>query len=448
MCGKSGKDARVAYLLNGIYAGLLLIAAPWLVFQALKHGKYRQGFAEKFWGWLPLRRNGKQCAWFHAVSVGEVNLIEPILREFCRRRPEWDVIISTTTLTGHQLARRKYPEFTVCYCPLDFSWAVRNAMRRVEPNLLVLAELELWPNLIREAYASGAVVSVVNGRLSDRSFRGYSRLARWLAPVLKKIDLVAVQTEEYAERFRALGAGIDTVCVTGSVKFDGACTNPHNINTRRLASLAGIQPQDQVFLAGSTQAAEESIALQTFQQLSTKHPHLRLILVPRHPERFEEVALLLRRSGLPWQKRSELGQQPPNPATRILLVDTIGELGAWWGTADFAFVGGSMGTRGGQNMIEPAAYGAAVCFGPHTQNFRDISSALLAANAAQVVSNGEELTSFVERCLLNPHFAADLGQRAQQLVLQNQGATELTVDYLLALLDDQPVQTQVLSRAA
>ena len=317
-------------------------------------------------------------------------------------------------------------------------------MRRIRPDVLVLAELELWPNLLWAARRPGVRTAVINGRLSEHSFQGYRRIQTIVSRMLARIDLVAVQDESYAERFRAFGARPEAVHVTGSMKYDGAQTDRDNPATRRLAALAGIEPNDIVFLAGSTQEPEELIALDVFRRLSPDWPQLRLIIVPRHPERFETVARMLDASGVAWQRRTglEVGASPlggfpakaGTPTARVLLVDVVGELGAWWGTARIAFVGGSLGSRGGQNMIEPAAYGAAVSFGPRTRNFRDIVATLLARDAAVVVSDGEQLLAFVRDCLLDPAAAAARGQRAAQLVREQLGATERTFRLLRPLV--------------
>jgi 3-deoxy-D-manno-octulosonic-acid transferase len=424
------------YLLNLAYVTAIFLAFPWLLYQRLRHGKYRDGFRAKFVGDIPPRAGDKSCLWLHAVSVGEVNLLEPILKRWESLHPDWEIVISTTTQTGYMLARKKYVPRMVVYYPLDFTWAVRRAMRRIRPTLLVLTELELWPNLIAAAKQHGVKIAVVNGRLGEKSFRGYRRV-KWLVQrVLKHIDLIAVQNDEYAERFLALGAAPESVQVTGSVKFDGARTNRHSSEVQDLARLASIVEDDIVFLAGSTQDPEESLAISVFEKLSAEFPRLKLVLVPRHPERFNEVAILLDRHGLSYQRRSCLSTRPEprNASCRVLLVDAVGELGNWWGTAQIAFVGGSLTNRGGQNMIEPAAYGCAVSFGPNTWNFRDTVTQFLSRDAAIVVCNGQELESFVRRCLTDRAFAVNLGCRARELVMQQQGAT----DYTIELLDRLP----------
>ncbi|HEX4142954.1 MAG TPA: 3-deoxy-D-manno-octulosonic acid transferase [Pirellulales bacterium] len=426
-------------LLDCLYLVLLVALSPWLAWQSLRTGKYRQGLAAKLFGLVPQRQSQAPCVWLHAVSVGEVNLLVPLVAEIGRTWPEWDCVISTTTRTGFALAQSRFPGLTVFYCPLDFSWAVRRAMRRIGPRLLVLAELELWPNLIWAAHGAGARVAIVNGRLSERSFRGYRRLRPLLSRLLGNLDLVAVQTPEYAQRFLALGAPPDRVEVTGSIKFDGAEADRQNAETVRLSNLAGFGPDDVVLLAGSTQEPEEQLALQTFRHCAERFPRLKLIVVPRHPERFERVAQVLTESGLAWRRRSQLDADPSKSDARILLIDRIGELRAWWGTAAIAFVGGSLTARGGQNMIEPAAYGAAVCFGPATHNFRDVVALLMAAQAAVIVGDGDDLTSFVARCLDHPAYRAELGERARRIVAAQRGATGRTMQ-LLSKLVRQPAE--------
>jgi len=449
------------YLLNIFYMLLLVAASPWLLWSAIRKGKYREGYAEKLLGLAPRRTSNKKCIWLHAVSVGEVNLLAPLLSLIDRERPDWECAISTTTKAGMALAKRKYAGQTVFYCPLDFTWAVRAAMRRIRPDVLLLAELELWPNLVWAARRHGARTAVINGRLSERSFKGYRRIRPLVCRLLASIDCLAVQDGTYAQRFLDLGARAETVRITGSMKYDGAQTDRDNPATRRLAALAGLSADDIVFLAGSTQEPEERIALEVFQQLSRDWPRLRLIIVPRHPERFDSVARMLDATGVAWQRRTLLhaplvvpsaGTTPPQGGgpskPRVLLVDVVGELGAWWGTAHVAFVGGSLGNRGGQNMIEPAAYGAAVSFGPNTRNFRDIVAALIERDAAIVVADRRQLLAFVRDCLAHSAKAAARGQRAASLVLQQLGATERTFQLLIPLVEDPVIADDSDRRAA
>jgi 3-deoxy-D-manno-octulosonic-acid transferase len=468
-----GKESRVArlisWLFNVAYLAIIAVCSPLIVWQSLRTGKYRDGFREKVLGLVPRREGNSTCVWVHAVSVGEVNLVAILLRELRAAHPDWQFVVSTTSRTGHELARKKYADLSVFYCPLDFSWAVRNAMRRVRPAILVLAELELWPNLIKAAKDYGARVAIANGRMSDHSFPGYRRIRPLVATVLRQIDLIAAQNNESADRFRVLGAPYDRVVVTGSLKYDGAQTDRHNPRTLALRQLAGIADNDIVFLAGSTQEPEEEFAIDIFRRLAAHHSRLRLILVPRHPERFDAIAKLLESSNLPWQRRTHLDSRmagveprrapsgsrtggsltldPSHPNAKVLLVDTVGELGAWWGAAQIAFVGGSFGDRGGQNMVEPAAYGAAVSFGPNTWNFRDIVAALTAADAAVVVQNAEQLESFVIRCLTDPQYATELGTRAQQLVQGQLGATRRTVALIDALVPAKMGSTAIRTAA-
>jgi 3-deoxy-D-manno-octulosonic-acid transferase len=416
----------IGWCLNLAYFLALAAVTPWIAVKSLLHGKYRHGWAQKLFGRVPDRRSSARCAWFHAVSLGEVNLLAPFLRTFTRRRPGWDVVISATTDTGYEQAVRKYPFATVIYCPLDFTWSVSTALRRIRPDLLVLAELELWPNLIRLASARGAKVVIVNGRLGDKSFRGYRRIRPLVARSLTACHGIAAQSETVARRFIELGARPESVLVSGSLKFDGAETDRLNPATRDLGRLAGLSPRDRIFLAGSTQHPEEAYAVRAFTAVAPRHPDLRMILVPRHPERFEDVARLLQESGLAWERRSRLAAGRPTE-WKVLLVDAMGELAAWWGWADVAFVGGSLhNDRGGQNMIEPAAYGAALCFGPDTWNFRDVVDLLLSHRGAEVVRTHEELAEFVRRSLEEPDAAREMGQRARSLVQSQLGAVERT----------------------
>lgn len=423
------------WLLNLAYFALLAVVSPILFWRIAVRGKYRSGWREKFLGQVPPRTGDRPCLWFHAVSVGEVLQLEPVLKQLRARLPAVEFVISTTTPTGRSVAETKFPSDFACYFPLDFSWAVREAVHRLRPTAIVLVELELWPNFILHARRSGIPVALVNGRLSEHSLRGYRRLRPLVARLLGSLQAIAVQNATYADRFAELGAPREKLCVTGSIKFDRVTSDRANPKTSEMRTSFGIRESDRVFVAGSTQETEEAAALDTYCALRDRFPRLRLILVPRHKERFDDVARLVQSRGLPLCRRTDAMRATAGPRTDrpVLLLDTMGELAACWGLADVAFVGGSLTNRGGQNMIEPAGYGAAVLFGPNTRNFRDVVELLLAEHAARVVRSGEELTAAVADCLAHPERARAQGAKAQQLVLAQQGATERTVEILTAL---------------
>jgi 3-deoxy-D-manno-octulosonic-acid transferase len=425
-------------LLDALYLALLLLLSPWLIYKSLTTGKYRRGLWHKFSGAAFERRGDAACAWFHGVSVGEIHLLRQVVAAFRGRHPDWQCVISTTTDTGFDEARKHFPDLSVFFWPFDFSWAVRRALRRVRPSLVVLAEGEMWPNFLLAAGREAVPVAVINARMSPRSFGRYRRLGRLAGRLLGRVALFTAQTPEYAANLRRLGAPADRIHVSGSVKYDGTSADRGNPKTQELRRLLAVEADDLLFIAGSTQAPEEEIALSVFRRLRRDFPRLRLILVPRQKDRFDEVAGLLAHSGEFFVRRSALPLQSAicNLQSAILLVDTIGELGALWGLADVAFVGGSLdGKRGGQNMIEPAAYGAAVLFGPHVWNFRDAAARLTAAGGAVQVTDAASLEAAVRRLLADPAERGRMGTAARQFVKEQQGATEGTLALLDALLD-------------
>ena len=438
-------------LLNAVYLVAFVALLPWVAWRKFSGGRPVAAPWTRFTGGIPpLPRcsAGVSRIWFHGVSVGEVQLLSVLAAEIKRQADDAgravDCVVSSSTTTGLDVAAKRFGADQTFPCPLDFTWAVNRVLDRVHPDLLVLGELELWPNLLACVHARGIPVVVANARMSEKSAKGYGRIRPIVRRMLAKVSLVIARSQEDADRFASFTApGGTEVVVTGSMKFDGVQGDRKATDVCRLRTLAGFRDDDVVFLAGSTQAPEEQLALDAFQAASTSHPRLRLVIVPRHVERTPEIAALLDRSGLAWQLRSRLdnagGSESPARKPRVLLVDTTGELGWWWGTATIAFVGGSLdGKRGGQNMLEPAAYAAAVSFGPHTRNFRDEVGRLLSAEAAVVVADGPELTDFVRRCLQNEGFAAALGRRAAALVASQRGSTAATATALFQKLPATP----------
>ncbi len=435
------------YVFDAIYLLISLLCSPVLLYGRWKRGKYREGWKPKLTGRVPERLDSRPCIWFHAVSVGEVLLLRPLVADLAQRRPDCVIVISTTTATGLSVARQTFPDLVTFYAPLDFSWAVRRAITRIRPTVLALVETELWPNLVRFAKASGARVAVINGRLSEGSHRGYRKIARLLAPTLRRLDAIGAQSEASADRFIDLGVSRAAVRTTGSVKYDGlesdrAATIVHDL--RRITELDGSAP---VFVAGSTMAGEEIEAWKAYRAVAEDHPDLRLVLVPRHPERGTEVARWLEAQGeLVWRRSLNPGShgRAPSPESTgpkpILLFDTVGELSGLWGLADFAFVGGSLFRgRGGQNMMEPAAFGSLVIFGPHTQHFKEAVEGLLGRDAAIRVEDGRGLEKALRSAFADPRGAERRGRDAQRFVAEQRGATSRTIALLEELIGPRRV---------
>ena len=434
-------------LLNVVYLVAFVVLLPWVVWRRLSGGRPVAAPWTRFTGGiapLPCCDAGVSRIWLHGVSVGEVQLLSVLAAEIRRQAENGgrrvDCVISSSTTTGLEVAAKRFGTDHTFPCPLDFTWAVNRVLDKVRPDLLVLGELELWPNLLACAHARGIPIVVANARMSEQSAQGYGRIRPLVRRMLANVSLVIARSQEDADRFTSFAppGGCDVI-VTGSMKFDGVKGDRRAPDVAKLRQLAGFHDDDVVFLAGSTQAPEEQLALDAFAAAAAQHPRLRLVIVPRHVERTPEITALLDRSGLRWQLRSRLGSSvAPLPAdleARVLLVDTTGELGWWWGTSQIAFVGGSLdGKRGGQNMLEPAAYGAAVAFGPHTRNFRDEVRRLLAADAAVVVADGAALAAFVRQCLETEGFAATLGGRAAELVASQRGSTAATAAAILRAL--------------
>jgi len=431
-------------LLDILYLLAATLALPWVVWRRFSGGRPVAAPWVRFTGAIDVAAKpaGAARIWLHGVSVGEAQLLA-VLAEELRRQAEaaetpLDCVISSSTTTGLEVAAKRFGADHAFPCPLDFTWAVDRALDLVRPDVVVLGELELWPNLVARVRLRGIPIIVANGRMSERSAAGYARISLLVRRTLESISLVVARSQADADRFTALGA--PHVTVTGSMKFDGVKGDRHAPEVEQLRRLAGFAADDVVFLAGSTQDPEERLATATFLALRDRHPRLRLVIVPRHVERTAEIAAMLDGLNVGWSARSQLTDAAPLPAGHTLLVDTTGELGCWWGTAAIAFVGGSLdGKRGGQNMLEPAAYGAAVSFGPHTRNFRDEVRRLLDADAAVVVADGSALTAFVLRCLEDPAWAVALGGNASRFVACQRGAVAATARMIL---DRLPVRGQ------
>lgn len=406
-----------------------VVGLPWFLWRAWSSGKYIGNFHERL-GRVPGGVAGGPSIWVHAVSVGEVLAARPLVAALKQRFPRYRLVVSTTTMTGHAVARKQLTSAgALLYAPFDWPGPVRRALAAVNPVLLVLMETEIWPNLIHEARRRGTRVALVNGRISPHSFARYRRVRRWLARVLAEVDLFLMQGESHAARLKELGAPADRVRILGNLKFDAP---PAPALPEALARMLAPRAGRALWVAGSTVAGEETSVLRAFHDARQQVPELALLLAPRHPERFEEVAALVEAAGYACRKRSALEGNLGDG--EVLLLDTLGELAQVYPMASLVFVGGSLVPAGGHNILEAAVAGRAVIVGPHLENFREIADQFRAEGALVEVTTAEALGRAVAELLADDARRRELGERARALVERNRGALQRTVDALSGLV--------------
>ena len=430
----------MSYFLYSLVLALgMLVSLPYWLYQVLRHGKYRTGFLARMGRVPPQLTNpesrGRPVIWVHAVSVGEVLAIAGLVREMRRAFPQHRVVVSTTTDAGQELARKRFDAGDVFYFPMDFAFAIRPYLQALQPELVVLAETEFWPNFLRLAHAAGARIAVVNARISDRSFPRYRRFRWALRRMLAHIDQFLAQTPEDSARLQSIGAESARIQVTGNLKFDVSlpAAPPIVESLRRSLAAEGAGP---VLVCGSTVEDEEPPLLKAFENLRVAHPRAVMILAPRHPERFDDVAILLQQLGIPFHRRTRWAGEAL--AGGVLLVDTIGELASLYGLAAVAFVGGSLVPRGGHNIIEPAQHGVAIVTGNHTENFRDIVTLFQNRDAVRIVGLSE-LPLTLMQLLADDAERLALGHRAAETIRSQMGATSRTLEALKMLIVDGKV---------
>jgi 3-deoxy-D-manno-octulosonic-acid transferase len=420
-----------------VYSSLLLavlvLGAPYWLLRMTTSGRYRAGLAGRL-GLVPeeVRATvaGRDVIWVHAVSVGEVMAATQLIRELKAALPGWVVAVSTTTETGQRLAKQRLGESPVFYLPLDFAFVVRRYLGVLRPQMLVLMESELWPRLMQECGESGVPVAVVNARISDRSFPRYMRLRRLWRPLLGQISLFLAQSAGTAERLVRIGAPVERVRVTGNLKYDirvGGESELVAMVRERLPAGA------RVVVCGSTLEGEERMLLEAWPAVLASETRAVMILAPRHPDRFGEVAGMVARSGFAWVRASESRERPEDLAAgSIYLLDTIGDLAGIYSLGALAFVGGSLIAAGGHNPLEPAQFGVPVVMGPSFENFREIVGLMQDRDAVRIISPTELSTGVV--AMLGSAEARAMGERGREVFEAQAGATARTVGALLELM--------------
>ncbi|WP_268799274.1 lipid IV(A) 3-deoxy-D-manno-octulosonic acid transferase [Pseudomonas huanghezhanensis] len=403
------------------HLGLPIIALRlWL--RSRKAPAYAQRVSERFARRLPRMQRGG--IWVHAVSVGESIAAAPMIRELLTRYPQLPITITCMTPTGSERIRSMFadePRVQHCYLPYDFPWAASRFLNHIQPRLGVIMETELWPNHIHQCAKRGIPIVVANARLSERSARGYGRFAKLTRPMLAEVNLFAVQTQAEAQRFLDLGARPECVVVTGSIKFD-LTIDPALLERATQLRAEWQTTERPVWIAASTHAGEDEIVLAAHRQLLATHPDALLMLVPRHPERFNSVFELCEQQGFAAVRRST--SQSVTSSTSVLLGDTMGELLFLYALADIAFVGGSLVPNGGHNLLEPAALAKPVLSGTHLFNFLEIAALLRNAGALEEVSDAASLSMGVQRLIEQPQLVRTMTDAGLGVIKANQGAMQ------------------------
>ena len=444
------------YLLYSLLLTVGFLALlPRFAIDAFRTRKYITGLSQRL-GKLPaLPSDNRPLIWLHCVSVGETEAARPLIRALLDRFPSYRLAISTTTVTGQRIAREAFGRDAalVFYFPIDWAWTVRRVLRALQPSAVLIMETELWPHLLRECRRRTIPVALINGRISVTSFGRYKLIGPFIRGVLNNLSIALMQSAQDASRIRELGMPNERILMPGNLKFDSAESSFDGSATASLRDRFGFDMSARLIVAASTHVPEEAVIVKAFKQIRNGQPgyQARLLIAPRHPERFDEVASLLQASGLTWSRRSA-SAQAADRSCEVVLLDTIGELRAAYPLADVAFVGGSIAPHGGHNVLEPGARGVCVVTGAHTHNFAAITKALLDEDAmvqlaeVSAAAAPAELAHTLNALLSNDTRRREIGQRALVVCERNRGATAQTLHIIAKLLEKPAAESIPLAR--
>jgi 3-deoxy-D-manno-octulosonic-acid transferase len=428
-------------LYNLLLTLLLVFASPYLLLRCLFQEGFRKKWAERLalFDTLP----AKEPIWVHAASVGEVFCCLPLLKRIKKDFPQAEIVMTTMTRTGREAAKAQAPEASaVFFFPVDHPLIIRRMLAKIRPRLLLIAETELWPNLLRSCGEKKIPVVLFNGRISQKSFPRYLRLKFFFKKCLKPVHAFLMQTEGDRDRIVAIGAPPEKTKVAGNVKFDQAAPNVTEETISRMAQSFGLG-DEKILIAGSTHAGEEEILLNTLHELRMIHPRLILFLAPRHLDRLAEVEKVLKKASVPWQKRTSFSGDPgagDRPATEppwVILLDTMGELMSLYSLGTIIFVGGSLVPIGGHNPLEPLFFKKPVLFGPHMFNFSEVSRGLTEAGGAIQTTGGEDLLVHLKRLFSDGKARVEMGEKGYQFLQKHRGATEWVFETIRPFLFDK-----------
>ncbi|MBU1627691.1 3-deoxy-D-manno-octulosonic acid transferase [bacterium] len=421
-----------------------LINLPMFIYECIKNKKYKQGLFERI-GFISSdklkKTSGSKIAWFHAVSVGEVVALEILLKKFHEKFSDYKILISTITNTGNERAKKIIEADFVIYFPLDLSIITRKIASKIKPELFVIIETEIWPNIIRSMKELNCKIALANGRISDKSFGGYKKLRFFLKNVLNNFDLLCMQNEEYKERIITMGANPENVKVPGNIKFDLLPEPIKNENMQNIYMNFLIPDNSFILTAASTHYPEEDIVLTIYRELKKKFPELFLVLAPRHPERRGEVEKICKSKNLDYVLRSAVKNRTDRKIlnrNQILILDTIGELISIYAISEVVFMGKSLTKPGGgHNILEPVAFSKPVIWGKYMSNFREIENILLKNDAGIKVVDSKELEYQLTRILESKQLRTDLGKKAFDVLQANKGSTDKTLDLISELIQQK-----------
>lgn len=436
-------------IIDFVYFIYIVLITPYYLFKFVTSKYHRQGLLERF-GFVkfPNYDRQKRCIWLHAASVGEIKASDVLINNLREVYPDYEFVISTLTPSAQKLVKEKYPDIKSFFFPLDLSLIIKKVLKQINPALIILIEQELWLNLIRISASKRIPIVLLNGRITKHSAARYRFIKPIITRIWNKISYFCVQNKEYCERFKTLGVKSDKIRITGNMKYDlldkpSSCSQGRDKSHSQTdemfyRKIFSFNENDLVIIGGSTHHPEEEILLEVYSKLKQDINNLKLIIAPRHPFRFDEVEKLIRIKGFECLRRSKLLESPNNISgnlnSAIVLLDSVGELSKVYSVADVVFIGGSFVPRGGQSILEPAALGKPVFFGPDMSNFQDMAYLLIKENAAMSVIDKSALYQQLIHLLKEPAILKQMGGRAQIVIRQYQGATIKNIEFIKNLL--------------
>jgi 3-deoxy-D-manno-octulosonic-acid transferase len=425
----------VLILYNLLFIFGFLIASPFFFVKLLTSDKWRDGLKMRFGFYGSRAKYGfkhEKTLWVHASSVGEVKAVIPLVKEIQKSFPKWNLVVTTVTRTGNRVAKNLLPNVIILYFPLDFLFIVKRAIRLIQPNAVILVESELWANFLAQIYRKKIPVALINVRMSKRSFKRYGLMKFFVHRFVEKLSLITTPTKREAIKIKLLGGRPEHIHIVGNLKYENVQLDGFGkLEKLDLLRNLGFPENSVILLGGSTHPGEEEILLNIYEELLKHFPNLHLVLVPRHPERRNQVSSEVEKRGFSYQLKTELDMHQPH---QVLILDTVGELERTYAIADVVFIGKSLTKKGGQNFLEPARLGKCVVFGPHMESFEDMAATFVEQNGALQVQDEKDLRQGIQKLLESSEQRKAMGQKAREIIAMNQGSLQETLSLISQVL--------------